>query len=260
MLNILQEHSVYRSQCTDSVDSIVEMYLQLYERYITEYANGDNYRDQDFQVGTFVLHHVYTSVLTSTLNAEVAYKIGIVAILYYIEFINQISRNVPTPGVIRAHPLLGDEETSENTTEITYNDVIMFVYSKTLSNIISHLIKGTSSLNFTVCHYFFRINQLLIAEFELNAYHKVTKCVRSCIKTQFTVEQLQSMTIMIEYAFVERVPRDKILSLIYVFSRLVHHDRCSVVPFNAMQKVTNARFQYYIQGKTPLAFVKWFVH
>ena len=256
MLNILQDHSIYRSQCTDSVDSIVEMYLQLYERYISEYSNGDNYRDQDFQTGTFVLHHVYTSVLTSTLNAEVAYKIGIVAILYYIEFINQISKNVTTSEVMRSHLLLGDGETrGEETTEITYNDVIMFVYSKTLSNIMNHLIKGTS--NFTVCHYFFRINQLLIAD--LNTYQKVTKCLRSCVQISFTVQQLQTLIIIIEYAFAEGVPRDKIISFVYVFARLVHHNRCSITPSEAMQKVTNARFRYYIQGTTPLTFVKWFV-
>ena len=257
MLNILQDHSVYRSRCTDSVTTIVEYYLQLYERYIIEYLNGEKYHENDFQRGVFILHNVFMTILTNTQNAEVAYKIGNIAILYYIEFINQISKNTPL-SEIKSYSFLFENDISDNTTNITYNDVVTFVYSKTLSNIINNLVKTTMTPNLIISDYFFRINQILLSNSNINEYHKIAKCIRICIKIQFTVQQLQSLLIMIEYVNSECIPLEKILLQINVFSKYIARNNFTITPFDAMKKVTNTNFKYYVKGSSPYIFVKWF--
>lgn len=249
MLDILQDQSVYRQRCTDSIIKVVDTYIQLYERYVAEYANGENYKPNDFQTGASVIHNVFAAVLTSTQNTEVAYKIGIVAVLYYIEFINQISKNIPTTKP--PHSFL---EGCENTADITYNDVVMFVYSKTLSNI---KVTVSSSPVLVLSEYFFRLNQLMISA--CCDYEKVAKCIRKCVALPFTISQLQSMLIMVEYMMIERISITKILTLIYVYGGFVAKKKCNQCPSQAMKKVTNANFSFYAAGGSPYVFVKWFI-
>lgn len=158
---------------------------------------------------------------------------------------------------------------------ITYHDVMLFVYNKTLSNIVKHYVKSSRKLEglMAECHYYFRLNTMMM-RFIYNenssfknagrvqtAYQKIINIIDSYLRYRLSCSQLQVVLIFVEYVMMTNADRysKRIMVMFLIFPRVLLAYNSHMTADAALTRAASRQFGHRMTASTPYSFVRWFI-
>ena len=312
MINELQKESNYFVECDFELNDVIQSFQLLNFKYINEWCTYSSIKHEDYFIGCKILTHTFTILISSTMNLELSTKITTIAFLYYIEFISQINFNnhknestilleiinqmnnetIPLNNK-KIHDISKNDishnfqnitmnlnKTEIDTTSnyhknsITYHDVMLFVYNKTLSNIVKHYVKSSRKLEQIMCkcQYYFKLNTLMMQFFiqkeELlkntviiqKTYKKIMDMFNKYLQYNLTTTQLQCLVIFSEYIIIySNYGNKQFITTISIFPSMLRKFNPNMTPNNALQHAVSHDFKYRIISSSPFYLVKWFI-
>lgn len=165
---------------------------------------------------------------------------------------------------------------SSNRSTITYHDVMLFVYNKTLSNIVKHYVKTNRKLEeiMTECDYYFRLNALLMrllynekdslnnAALIRKSHRKIVNILDSYLAEGLNVVQLQVVLIFVEYVTMLNINSKytkRIMIMFLILPRALRRHHPQMTPEMALVRAATSKFEHRIIVSTPCSFVRWFI-